>query len=193
MSETPSPKGKKVTKGKVVRRKKKQSVMSDSFDTALSHAASEILIPSAKEIFLDMVNTIVSTLLYPDGGGAPARSSRRKNTVISSGGTYTNYSRIAAAPRAIPSRKTLSPDSRSVDEWGEIIFQSRGEAKAVLDSMYNILNDYEVVTISDLLNAVGERPSHTDVKWGWDDLRGTTIDRVRGGFVLALPDPIHVG
>lgn len=194
MSETPQPRGKKVTKGKVVRRKKKQSGMSDSFDTALSHATSEILIPSAKEILLDTITTIVSSILYPDGGRANARPSRRKSTVISGGGSYTNYSRVAASPRAhTPQRTSPGPTSRSFDEWGEIIFQTRGEAKAVLDSMYNILNDYEVVTISDLLIAVGEHPSHTDLKWGWEDLRGTTIDRVRGGFILSLPNPVHVG
>jgi hypothetical protein len=53
--------------------------------------------------------------------------------------------------------------------------------------MYDLLKDYELVSISDLYSIVGLTASYIDNKWGWTDLNGSQVRRVRDGYVLELP------
>lgn len=197
MSDKPQPRSKKVVEGKVIRRKKKTTPIGDSFDRALAHATSEIIIPTAKEMLADAMNAVINSLLFPNGGGQP-RTSRR--TRITGGrretsGVYTAYNRISSVPASEPYRPVSKTRvlSGGNHDFGQLVFQSRPEAKAVLDEMYNVLNTYDVVTVSDLLSSVGEKSNHTDQKWGWYDLRGSVIQRTgRGDFVLDLPDTEYI-
>jgi len=36
---------------------------------------------------------------------------------------------------------------------------------------------------------VGLAATHTDNKWGWTDLSGAGVSRIRGGYLLDLPEP----
>lgn len=67
--------------------------------------------------------------------------------------------------------------------------ESRPEAETVLDNLYDILNKYDVVSVSDLYELVGITPQHTDQKWGWTTLQGAGVSRMRDGYLLNLPEP----
>lgn len=54
--------------------------------------------------------------------------------------------------------------------------------------MYDMLKEYETVSIADLNSLVGRSSSYTDQKWGWTSLHGCRIFMDRGnGYVLELP------
>jgi hypothetical protein len=58
--------------------------------------------------------------------------------------------------------------------------------REILDSQY------EVVTVADLYELVGTEPTHVDTTWGWTNLKGAGVARVRGlGYLLDLPEPEH--
>jgi hypothetical protein len=42
------------------------------------------------------------------------------------------------------------------------------------------------------MRLVGIDATHSDQKWGWTDLKGSTTQRVRDGYILVLssPDPL---
>lgn len=54
--------------------------------------------------------------------------------------------------------------------------------------MYDLIENYETVSIADLNSLIERSSSYTDQKWGWTNLSGSRIypDRNRG-YVLELP------
>ena len=54
--------------------------------------------------------------------------------------------------------------------------------------MYDMLKEYETVSVSDLNSLVGRSSTYMDQKWGWTNLHGCRIFRDRShGYVLELP------
>ena len=71
----------------------------------------------------------------------------------------------------------------------EIIIDTRVEANEVVDNMFETLSKYDMVTMRDLLSMVGKPHNPVDEDWGWTDLRGARIHKVRGGYLIDLPRP----
>jgi hypothetical protein len=83
----------------------------------------------------------------------------------------------------------MSRQARARHDFDEIVLESRTEAEEVIDRLFDLVSRYESATVADLYELVGLASSHTDHKWGWTDLRGAGVSRVRGGYLLDLPDP----
>jgi hypothetical protein len=50
------------------------------------------------------------------------------------------------------------------------------------------------MNVADLYELTGLESNHTDMKWGWTQLRGAKAVRLRtGGFLLDLPEPQPLG
>lgn len=69
----------------------------------------------------------------------------------------------------------------------EIVLSTRGKAEEVIDALFDIVSKYEHATVADLYNLVGFAPNYMDEKFGWVDLRGAGVKRVRKGYSLDLP------
>jgi hypothetical protein len=81
---------------------------------------------------------------------------------------------------------------RSRDEE-ELIFNLRSDAQAVLEEMYERLEEYDSVSVGDLMSMLDKPSTHTDQKWGWEDLQGSEIRTVRGGgYLLRLPKIVQL-
>jgi hypothetical protein len=138
----------------------------------------EVLLPAFKNMLSDGVSKGVERLLF--GDAHPSRSSRTG---------YTNYNparRIPGSPYNDP-RPPLSRQARTTHNFDDIIISSRAEAEDVLDRLRDLINEYEVATVSDLYDLVGLTGEFTDDKWGWYDLRSASVQPIRGGYLLRLP------
>jgi hypothetical protein len=93
------------------------------------------------------------------------------------------YNRMSAPQRA------LSREARARHNFDEIIIESRIEAQAVLDQLFEVVSQFEQASVADLYDLVGLEPKHTDYKWGWSDLYNANVQRVRNGYLLDLPEP----
>ena len=146
----------------------------------------EIFVPSIQDAFVDAGVGAIENLF---GRNQSYRPRRR--------GGYTSYNRMSdARPRSRKDRDRdddrrggRSRDRRAADDAKEILVDTRVEADEVLDNMFEILSRYEVVTMRDLLSLVGEQYNPTHEDWGWYDLRGARIHKVRGAYLLDLPRP----
>jgi len=175
----------KVVQGEVVRRKKpmgkklREMIVGDE-DTSISEMLLlEVIIPNVKDLIYDVVNMGVERRLY----GESARP--RRGSHYSRGRGHTPYDRIS---RDREERPRMSRQARAKHDFGEIVIDSRAEALEVLDSMYELLEKYEQVTVGNLLELVGEPSQYTDERYGWTDLQGSGVRRVPGGgFLLDLP------
>lgn len=179
----------RVTTSEPIRKKKglgkqfKNTFFGGDAKTAMQFVIFGVMVPAAKEAIVDAVREGVERIVFGD--------TRSKRGAPSSGPAgyiaYNRYAPSGPGPAAPP--RTLSRRARARHDFGEIVLTSRAEAEEVIDRLYDLIGKYEVATVADLYDLVGLDSTHADYKWGWSDIRGAGVARVRSGFLLDLPDP----
>lgn len=187
----PQPKIEQVTSAGAVRRRRglgrkfKETFVGGSARGALDYMFVEVVVPAIQETVIDAVQGGFERLIRGEGRGI-----RRGG--YSAPPSYSNQPRISydSISRPTPANRTLSQAARARHDFGEIVIPHRHEAEEVLERMYDVLSQYGSVPVSTLYSLTGIQSSHTDEKWGWVNLRGARIDRLRNGsYALNLPTP----
>lgn len=149
-----------------------------------THVLFGVLVPAAQDMVIDAVESGVERIVKGE-----SRRSRRGAQQPQSGPTgYVSYNRYSMGGQQQQPRY-MSYRGRSMHNFDEIVLTSRAEAEEVIERMFDILNRYDSVSVSDFYELVGAASTSTDHKWGWRDLRGAGVSRVRNGYLLDLPDP----
>jgi hypothetical protein len=155
--------------------------------TAGSYVLFEVMLPAAKDMLVEGGSQIIERMIYGDS----RRTGRRRagsTTPVSGERGYVSYNRYSQPQQEPPI--AMSRRARAQHDFDEIVLETRPEAEAVMDQMYEFLSRYNVVLVADLYGMVGITATHVDNKWGWTDLRGTGVSRIRGGgYLLDLPEP----
>lgn len=181
----------RVTSGEAVRKKKslrkqfKETFIAGDVKSSLRYVAFDILLPTLRDMLWEAGSGGIEKLIFGD-------SRRRGSTIPQSGPTgYVSYNRygMGRGPLAGPAR-AMSRMARARHDFDEIVLESRVEAEEVIDRLFDLVSRYETATVADLYELVGIPSSHTDHKWGWTDLRGAGVTRVRDGYLLDLSDPV---
>jgi hypothetical protein len=184
----------RVTSADAVRRKpslgKKfsQTFIGGDARTAWDYMIWEVAVPEIRYLMVESLQSGIERFFT--GAVSRGRHPTGRNPL----GHFNYQSRYQHGPQddrgPVPTRRQLSSQARARHDFDEIILQTRVDAQEVLERMYDMLEQYEVVTVADLYGLVGLKPDHTDTTWGWTDLKGTTVGRVRGlGYLLDLPEP----
>lgn len=171
------------TKEKGFFRKLADIFLSEDAGKVKSYIVKEVIIPAVKDTIRDIIQNGTDMMLY---GETKASSVRRKE-----GGTYVSYSNYYN-PTTRSNKADVSDRNRSRSDSREFIFDSRGEAEKVLDTLFELVKDYQAASVADLCSLVGVTGEWIDNKWGWIDLSGSCVKRVHGGYVLDLPKPIYL-
>lgn len=183
----------KVTQGEVVRRKKPmhkrfvEKFFGDTVGGVLGYLAIDILVPAAKDTIVELFSSGVERLFYGDMRPPSRRGGRFGGPV-----GHTAYNRAGATSPYHQSReelRNLSRRGRSSHDFDEIILATRVEAEEVIDRLFDLVSQYNSATVADLYELVGVTPGYTDNKWGWTDIRGAGVTRIKGGYLLDLPRP----
>lgn len=191
----PEKKVEQVVTGQVFKKKRSpfarltQNFVVEDSGTVLEHLLTDVLVPAAKSLVMDVITEGLQRKLY--GDSRPRTPAQR---------TYTSYSTRSATPapggRHIPgSGATVTPLNRiqrANHDFREIILVDRGDAEDVLDRLRDLINKYKVATVNDFYELVGLSGEFTDDKWGWYDLRSASIRPVRGGWAFNLPRTMEV-
>lgn len=186
----------RVTRSKATIRKKPlrkrfvETFTGDGNKGVMEYVLLDVLVPGFKDIVADASTTAIERTLFGDVSDRGRRRSR-------GGSGYTSYNRMGSArPRDRRDRDRDRDDDRRERRTGrrssdipEIILDTRVEADEVIDSLFELISKYEMATMRDLLSLVGEPHNTTDEDWGWTDLRGARIHKVRDGYLLDLPRP----
>lgn len=188
-----------VVRTEVVRRKKPlgkrfmETFIGTDPRSVWGFVAIDVLIPAAKDMVADAVSQGVERMIFGDARSTSRRGGPRH------GGPYINYSGYSK-PRSISRRLTpmdprdeprqnISRRARVSHDFDEIILETRVEAEEVIDRLYDLVSKYEMATVADLYELVGIPINYTDDKWGWMELPGAGVSRVRQGYLLNLPRP----
>jgi hypothetical protein len=187
-----------VVTGEVQSRKKslgkraKELFIGGDSKSVLQYVISEVLIPQAKDMITEGVSSGFERLIY----GESRPPGRRFGSRPTGPNTHVNYNRYAVRgnnPIGRSVREERGPNATARTHGiDDILFATRVEAETVLDRMYDLLREYENASISDLYSLIGWSGSFVDQKWGWTDLQGSGVQRVRDGYLLNLPKPVSL-
>lgn len=184
---------KRVTSNEPVRRKKslskqfKETFVGGDAKTAVRYVMFDVLIPAAKDMIAEAGAQGLEKLIYGETRGG--RRGRGVTPPPDGPTGYVSYNRYAMGSRQAAPQRVMSRRARSQHDFDEIVLTSRVEAEEVIDRLFEVVSQYGSATVSDLYELVGLPSTHTDNKWGWRDIRGAGVTRVRGGFLLDLPEP----
>jgi hypothetical protein len=195
-----TPKFEKVITSKAVQRKKPllsrfaETFIGDKPENVLEYIFRDVLVPAAKDAITSAISEGIEKLFFGEGSSRHRRGSSSTSRYNNS--PYTPYNRMSerssSRRREEPRERERSRHrpSTSIRDLEEVVIDTRAEADSVLEMMYNALEQYEEVTVLDYYDMVGIKSNFTDETWGWTDLGGTQIRRVRGGaYILTLPEP----
>lgn len=173
--------GKTQTKKNEVR-KFTRDFFAEDWESIKKFIKNDILVPALKRTFYDVFEGGLSRALFGgQGGGSRHRSSADK----------VSYRDYTASSRKSDNYRS---GTRSVLDYDDIIFDSRGDAEAVLTTMIDIIDQYEEVSVAALYELANVRNApHTANKYGWDNLSRAYVDRNRDGYVIKLPRAMPLG
>jgi len=183
----------KVVEGEVLRRKKPwgkrvwESFVGGDLQTVRSFVVLEVLLPAAKDMIADSFTQGVERMLYGEARSTSRRTGRRPGD-----NGYVAYNRYAPSKPSYGRRDEPpgpSRRARATHNFDEIILATRVEAEEVIDRLFDLVSRYDSATVADLYELVGVTGNYTDDKWGWTDIRGAGVTRVRNGYLLDLPRP----
>lgn len=162
---------------------KKKSGASKFFDMFIAedlknvkeHIINDVLIPRVREVCNDMI-THGSSMIFgvkpKNTGTTKTSTSNTAYNKFSSGATYRN-----------------DRTPRDVYRYQDFFIDNRGDAEAVLDQLYEILNHYDEVTVADLITVAGfdTKILPMDSNYGWTSLRSARVVRTSEGYEIDLP------
>jgi hypothetical protein len=189
----------KVVEGEVVVRKKsmakrfRETFVAEDGMTIRDYVLEDILIPAFRDLIYDVTIGSVERALFRDGRPANRGFRASGRSGLPGGGIrYDLAARGGALGRREEPHSSMSRRARAAHDFEEIIFPSRTDAEAVLTGLFDILEQYDAVKVSDLYELAGMSSNFTDERYGWTDLRGSRPVRTRNGYLLDLPRTEHL-
>lgn len=194
-SESPAPEPPKkdikqvVTGAKVVDRSARKRfvdfLVAESPKALLGKIGRDIVVPRLKQGFEEAANNFLAGMLWGDSSNRPLPPTVR-GTVLRGGGT--NYNQLSSQPSALTQAREANV-TRSSGNYKDIICPDQQRAEFLLANLYDTLNQYRVVAVGDLYEMAGITPAISDNAYGWTNLDGARISKVREGYLLELPRP----
>lgn len=172
----------KVVNGPVKTKKKSDAAklgdsLKDGIKEAKTYLIKDVLIPSAKKLFVDLVKNGADIIAY--GSAKPSSGRPTVDKLSYASNRYWSGQGTQADIR-----------SRSRFDYDEIVFNNRGDAELVLDSLDNIIGTYGFARVSDLYELADLSCDYTYQNYGWDNLGTARVVMTRDGYVLDLPRAI---
>lgn len=170
----------KVARGNVKTKKKSDLYrladvfIAEDVRSVKSYALMEIIIPAVKKALYDVICDSTGMIL-----GEGKRDTRRVGN--SSYVSYRSYSDDRSRQRTDETRYNNNFDRE------DIVYESKGEAEAILERMDACLDQYGVVKVADMYDAAGLTAPFTANRYGWTSLRNAETVRVRDGYIIKLP------
>lgn len=169
-----------------IRKKFLNTFVAGDFKSAVQYALFEIVLVGARDTVLDGIQGGLDK--WFNGDARRSRGYPRPQTGPFGHVDYTQrmpQSRWSSPQRAL-SRETRA---RARHDFDDIVIETRGEAEQVIEELFEVVNRYDAASVADLYQLVGLASNHQDTKWGWTDIRGAGVTKVRDGYLLDLPSP----
>jgi len=178
-----------VVKGPVTRRKKTlgarflEMFFGEDSKGVGSYVVAEVLIPALKDMIADAVTQGIERKIF----GETRSVSRRTGSRPGAPSNHVNYSRYSKPSVVVNEPRSIASRRGRLHDFGDIVIGTRAEAEEVLETMFDLIDRYNMVSVAELKELLGVRNTHVDEKWGWTSLENASVSRIREGYVLNLP------
>lgn len=184
----------KIVTGKVVERKRsfgskvKEVFIGGDSRAAASYIVAEVLLPALRRTIVEATTQGVERMIY--GDSAPRRSA--------SGGSTSRVQYNSPINRYSPQAKGFLPGESSRvrpngrKDASEYVMETQEEAELVVETLGNVIEQFEFATLEDLKELLGQPTSFVDTNWGWSSLAYVDIRRVRDGWLVTFPPVEHI-
>lgn len=169
-------------------RKFSRALFVDDRETVAEYVIKDVFFPTVREFIFSAVSGALEMALW----GAVRGGGRRGG--FHSGGANrpnerTSYSSYYANSGYYSQRPYQEDKSQKLD-WRDFNFyETSAQAEDVLAELQDAIAEFGHVRLADFYQAVGRSnySDFTDEKWGWFDLSGANVRRVRGGYIIDFP------
>lgn len=160
--------------------KMKEIFIGEDIQNVGDYILKEVVVPTIKNTIVDIIQNGISLLIF---GESSSKNRRRDGQYVS----YGSYSSNSSRDRRRDDRRD------SYSDKGDLIFNSRSDAQAVLDRMLDIVDTYGACTVGNFYELADVPSNYQDRKWGWTDLRYADVRMARGGgYYIDLPSAKYI-
>jgi hypothetical protein len=179
-----------VVKGSIgkesVGNKLSNNILASDGNSVKNYIFKDILIPAAKDTIINMVTGGLKMAFWGDS---------RQTSSNSGSSMYRNYNGISNPSNASyyvgdrrPRYESATAVHRSVYDYQNIEFATKGDAEMALDALSDAVAQYGMASVQTLYEIAGLAPNNTDSRWGWTDLSEASSYRYMNGlYRLHLP------
>lgn len=143
----------------------------------------EVLIPTFKDTFFRIITDGLSLILFGSTGNGARLSNR-----FAGGGARVSYNGFWNGGTRPESRADRYGRRRSVEPEEDLVFPSRADAEAVIDTLADVIDQYGVATMADLYDLAQVTAPYTYNRYGWRSVQGFDVRHSRDGWVIIYPN-----
>jgi hypothetical protein len=181
--------GEAVQKPKSIGRKFKDIFFGGNVKASARFVTADVILPAFRDLLVDAISNGARRVVYGESMYRSRRPTDYRPRVQYSNPInpmYRNDPRYDARPRAnLPDQR--NPYRTERRDANDIVLESKMDADRVVESLFEIVDKYEVASLADLYDLLGWQSSHTDNKWGWTQLNNIEVRQVRDGYLIDLP------
>lgn len=144
----------------------------EDIDSVKDYILFDVMIPAAKKFLSDSVDALLYGGTRKSKGGIAGRVS------------FIDYNKASTRDR---DRYSGSSESRGTHSSTDVIFESRGDAEAVLMAMDELIGVYGVVSIADFNDLCEVSGQYTDNNYGWMNITSAKVVPTRDGYIIKMP------
>lgn len=163
-----------------------RSIIVEDVRSVGSYILSDVVLPAIKKAISDSAVNAIDMLLYGKTGvSKPAQNGPRISYGSYYSGTVNRYANQ-------PETRTQFQINNDAFDISSIGFRTRGEAEEALESMGDLLDARQIVTVGDLYDlAKLETTNYMVNNYGWTSLKGADVKRTYDGYyILSIPQKI---
>lgn len=150
----------------------------DGVKTAGKSMFTDVLLPQCKQAVYNAIISGINVMFWGPGG-------MKKSTTVLGTGTKVNY---ASASKANSVQK-VTPTAKATMDPEDVTFETRMDAQNVYDTMLEVIEQYEKVSLADFLELANvPNDNFTYRKYGWTNLPPVDIRRLgNGSYYIRFP------
>lgn len=189
-----------IVSGQRVKKNAASKIKSDFIAEDIHHIGeylwTDVLVPAVKDLISNGVSNFVDMLLYGQSRGMRTFNGNNIKRAVT---PYSSlYSTNSVQAKSVVRYNEPVEKPRGFDRYScqdvlipfvptESPQDTKNKATYVLTRLRMYLDEYEVVAVADLYDAVGIVPDERDNHWGWRDLSMAAIQSCRDGYLIRMP------
>ncbi len=160
-----------------------KNFISEDVKSVKGHVFMNVIVPGIQRLLSEGIKSAVDGIIYGVRG-------IRNETIGARNISYSTYydrNRVSYGSTGLPPVPSSAYTKSNVYSANEVEFIDRGEAEEVLFRLKEEIERYGLVSIGDFYDLIGQKHYHTDLKYGWRDLRDAEVVRARDRYRINFP------